>query len=122
MRASRRHAGFQKEMDLNSGDNAFAVEAVDANNNVKTNNYVVTVSAGVDQEIDYDPNGNVVERRGGAGGGTRILEWDAENRLLAVQSAAAPLQESSEVNLCMMGTGVEFNRLKKYTMERNGRQ
>uniref|UniRef100_UPI000571A2F5 RHS repeat-associated core domain-containing protein n=1 Tax=Verrucomicrobium sp. BvORR106 TaxID=1403819 RepID=UPI000571A2F5 len=79
---------FQKEMSMSAGSNAIAVEATDANNNVKTSNYTVTVSAGVDQEVDYDVNGNVLEQRDGSGTVTRKLEWDAKNQLLSVQSAA----------------------------------
>jgi RHS repeat-associated protein len=81
---------FQKEVSVAAGSNAISVEATDANSNVKTNNYTLTVSAGADEEIEYDANGNVVEQRDGSGVVTRKLEWDAQNQLLAVQSAATP--------------------------------
>ncbi|WP_050024900.1 RHS repeat-associated core domain-containing protein [Verrucomicrobium sp. BvORR034] len=108
---------FQKEVSMAAGSNAISVEATDANSNVKTNNYTVTVSAGADQELDYDANGNVVEQRDGAGTVTRTLEWDPENKLIATQSAATPAPGVKRSEFSYDGFG---RRVQQVEREHNG--
>ncbi|HSI21183.1 MAG TPA: RHS repeat-associated core domain-containing protein, partial [Verrucomicrobiae bacterium] len=108
---------FKKEVSLVTGSNAISVEATDANSNVKTNNYTVTVSAGVDQEVDYDANGNVTEQRDGSGTVIQRLEWDAQNQLLAVQSAAVPVTGARRSEFGYDGFG---RRVRQVEKEHNG--
>jgi RHS repeat-associated protein len=65
-----------------SGSNTVTVVAKDQSNppNVTTNNYGVTVASGTATVVtlNYDLNGNIL------GDGTRTFEWDARNRLTAV--------------------------------------
>ncbi|WP_038164428.1 RHS repeat-associated core domain-containing protein [Verrucomicrobium sp. BvORR106] len=104
---------FQKDLPVTAGSNAITVEATDANSNVKTNNYTVTVSAGADQELDYDANGNVLEQRDGSGTVLRKLEWDAENRLLSVQNAGVPVAGTKRTEFAYDGLGRRVRHVEK---------
>ena len=64
-------------MPIAVGTNSFAIIATDTNNNVKTSEYEVE-NVGSPKTFTYDANGNLT------GDGTRTFEWDAENRMLAV--------------------------------------
>ena len=55
------------------------VQATDYSGNTRTSTYQVTVS-GATKSFTHDPNGNMT------GDGTRTFEWDAENRLTAVNN------------------------------------
>src|SRR5262249_27468287 len=62
-----------------SGTNSVDVQATDYSGNTRTSTYQVTVS-GTTKSFSHDPNGNMT------GDGTRTFEWDAENRLTAVNN------------------------------------
>ena len=68
---------FSGSAQVGSGATTVAVTATDPAGNVRTNNYEVSQS-GSSKTLTYDANGNLT------GDGTRTFEWDAENRLLAV--------------------------------------
>jgi RHS repeat-associated protein len=69
---------FDGVADVAAGNNTVAVIATDTNNNVKTNNYQVTVSSGANRTLSYDLDGNLMND------GIKTYEWDAANRLLAI--------------------------------------
>jgi RHS repeat-associated protein len=69
---------FDGVADVVTGNNTVPIVATDSNNNVKTNNYQVTVSSGVNRTLSYDLDGNLIND------GIRTYEWDAANRLLAI--------------------------------------
>jgi RHS repeat-associated protein len=69
---------FDGVADVVTGNNTVPVVATDTNNNVKTNNYQMTVSSGANRTLSYDLDGNLT------GDGTKTYEWDAANRLLAI--------------------------------------
>jgi RHS repeat-associated protein len=69
---------FDGVADVVTGNNTVPVVATDTNNNVKTNNYQMTVSSGTNRTLSYDLDGNLT------GDGTKTYEWDAANRLLAI--------------------------------------
>lgn len=79
---------FSASIPLGSGNNTVAVEARDASNNVRTNNYQVTVSSSGSQSFSYDDNGNMTSD------GSRTYTWDGENRLVKI--AYTGTQEETE--------------------------
>lgn len=68
---------FEGTAQVASGTNAVTITATDPSGNVRTNTYQVNVS-GATRNLTYDANGNLISD------GTRTYEWDALNRLLAV--------------------------------------
>jgi RHS repeat-associated protein len=64
---------------VSSGTSSIQVAAKDYSGNLRTNTYDVSQS-GSTTSYTYDSNGNLT------GDGTRTFEWDAENRLLAVEA------------------------------------
>jgi RHS repeat-associated protein len=70
---------FSGTTTLTGGTNTIQVVATDYSGNARTNTYQVTVS-GSSKSFTYDNNGNLT------GDGTRTVEWDAENRLTAVNN------------------------------------
>ena len=66
-------------VSVTSGTNQVEVKATDPAGNVRTNTYDVSVS-GSSKTFTFDANGNMT------GDGTRTFEWDAENRLIAVNN------------------------------------
>ena len=64
---------------LASGTNTVEVQATDYSGNTRTNTYQVNVS-GASKSFIFDPNGNETSD------GTRTFEWDAENRLTAINN------------------------------------
>ena len=79
---------FQKEMDFPSGTTSITVEAKDGANNVRTNTYNVNVAASGAQTLEYDTNGNLLAVKDAGNVVLRSFEWDASNRLLAIQIPA----------------------------------
>ena len=73
---------FAGSTNVSAGANSVPVVATDVNGNAKTNAYQVTVPNSAAQTLSYDANGNL------AGDGTRTLEWDASDRLVAVNYPA----------------------------------
>jgi RHS repeat-associated protein len=70
---------FAGTVVLTGGTNSVTVQATDYSGNTRSNTYQATVS-GSSKSFTYDNNGNLT------GDGTRTFEWDAENRLTAVNS------------------------------------
>jgi RHS repeat-associated protein len=68
---------FQGGAQVSSGTSQVVVKATDSAGNQRTNTYQVSVS-GSSKTFTFDANGNMT------GDGTRTFEWDAENRLLAI--------------------------------------
>ena len=68
---------FAARVPVQPGSNALTVVAKDASGNTRTQIYDVE-SAGASKTFSNDANGNMTSD------GTRTFEWDAENRLLAV--------------------------------------
>jgi RHS repeat-associated protein len=69
---------FRGTVPTTVGTNTFTVVAKDVNGNTTTQQYEVDL-AGIGRTFTYDANGNLTSD------GTRTLEWDAQNRLLAVE-------------------------------------
>jgi RHS repeat-associated protein len=72
---------FEGPAQVTSGTNSVEVKAKDYSGNERTNTYQVTVS-GSSKTLSYDANGNLI------GDGSRTFEWDAENRVIAVNQGA----------------------------------
>ena len=70
---------FSGTVPVTSGTNTFSVSARDASGNVQTDEFEVE-QTGSSQTLTYDANGNLTAD------GTRSFEWDAENRLVAVNA------------------------------------
>ena len=68
---------FETGAQVSSGTNQVIVKAKDYAGNERTNTYEVSVS-GSTKTFTFDSNGNLT------GDGTRTFEWDAEDRLIAV--------------------------------------
>jgi len=68
---------FEGSVPVSSGTSEVIVEATDYSGNERTNTYEVSVTGGT-KSYAFDENGNLTSD------GTRDFEWDAENRLLAV--------------------------------------
>lgn len=68
---------FEGPAQVSSGTNQVVVKAKDYAGNERTNTYEVSIS-GSSKTFTFDANGNMT------GDGTRTLEWDAENRLIAI--------------------------------------
>jgi RHS repeat-associated protein len=69
---------FSGKAAVPSGTSTVEIAAKDYAGNLRTSTYEVTQSASA-RTFTYDANGNT------AGDGTRTFEWDAENRLLAIE-------------------------------------
>ncbi len=70
---------FSGTTTVSAGTNTIQVQATDYSNNTRTNTYSVPVS-GTSKVFAHDGNGNQTSD------GTRTFEWDAENRLLAINN------------------------------------
>jgi RHS repeat-associated protein len=68
---------FEGPAQVTSGTNTVTVTATDPSGNLRTNTYQLSVS-GTGKTLAYDANGNLT------GDGSRTFEWDAENRLVAI--------------------------------------
>jgi RHS repeat-associated protein len=64
--------------DVVSGKNTVSIVPREASGNTKTNNYQVAVSSGANRTFSYDLDGNLMND------GIKTYEWDAANRLLAI--------------------------------------
>jgi RHS repeat-associated protein len=69
--------GFAARVPIQAGANALTVVATDTSNNSHTQIYDLN-STGTSKTFAYDANGNMISD------GSRTLEWDAENRLVAI--------------------------------------
>jgi RHS repeat-associated protein len=68
---------FEGAAPTTGGTNTVSVAATDPSGNVRTNTYQVNL-LGATTTYSYDANGNLM------GDGARTFEWDAENRLVAL--------------------------------------
>jgi RHS repeat-associated protein len=71
---------FAGGVQVGSGTTQVVVKAKDYAGNERTNTYEVSVS-GSSKTFTFDANGNMT------GDGTRTFEWDAENRLIAINQS-----------------------------------
>jgi YD repeat-containing protein len=108
---------FQKEMDFPSGTTSITVEAKDGANNVRTNTYNVNVAASGAQTLEYDANGNLLAVKDSANVVLRSYEWDASNRLLAIQIPGAVAAGTKRTEFVYDGAGRRVRQLDK---EHNG--
>jgi RHS repeat-associated protein len=108
---------FQKEMDFPSGTTSITVEAKDGANNVRTNTYNVNVAASGAQTLEYDANGNLLKVKDSANVVLRSYEWDASNRLLAIQIPGAVAAGTKRTEFVYDGAGRRARQLDK---EHNG--
>jgi RHS repeat-associated protein len=67
---------------------ALTITAEDISNNLRTSTYQVSTN-GVIREYSYDRNGRL--ERQTAAGAEMVYEWDAADRLLAIQTAKSPV-------------------------------
>ncbi len=79
---------FSRELSFGTGQKHLDIEATDGNGNVTRRSYSFTVG-GTKRTLEFDLNGNTVKEIV-AGGSTRTYEWDALNRLTAIQSDETP--------------------------------
>ncbi|MCG8600221.1 MAG: hypothetical protein MI807_08785 [Verrucomicrobiales bacterium] len=103
---------YRKEIDVLVGANTFTVEAEDGSGNIETKTYSVTVS-GEQKILVHDANGNLLTEEDIASGKTRQYEWDALNRLLAVQSSTTPGIGDVRIEYGYDGLGRRVSRSKK---------
>jgi RHS repeat-associated protein len=73
---------------MNSGTNVTSVIAADYSGNKATNRYQVVVAAGADGVLTYDLNGNLSSISNLLSSSVVAYEWDAANRLVAIQRTA----------------------------------
>jgi RHS repeat-associated protein len=74
---------FVANVDTTTGANTFTVQATDLKGNVTTNQFRLDTTAnGLARTLAYDLNGNCTQD------GTTTYEWDALNRLVAVNQGA----------------------------------
>ncbi|MDM8005917.1 MAG: hypothetical protein QUV05_07175 [Phycisphaerae bacterium] len=76
---------FRVQVPVTAGTTSVTVNAVDASGNTTEAVYEVD-QAGTGKTFTYDANGNMTS------GGTRTFEWDARNRLVAVNVATRRTQ------------------------------
>jgi RHS repeat-associated protein len=108
---------FDGVADVLAGSNTVPVVATDTNGNVKTNNYQLTVTAGANQALSYDLDGNLTAD------GTKTYEWDAANRLSAINYTGTTKRTeftydglSRRVKI-LEKTGTAVNSTKKFVWE-----
>jgi RHS repeat-associated protein len=77
---------FDASASVNVGTNVVPVIAQDYNGNVRTNNYRVVVTGGVTNTLTYDLNGNLTAVSNQQS--VVSYQWDAANRLVALESSA----------------------------------
>ena len=69
---------FSLAAPVNTGSNSIPITAVDASNNSVSKTLKITVTGTSAPQLQYDPDGNLTSD------GTNSYEWDAANRLTAV--------------------------------------
>lgn len=74
---------FVANPTLGAGTNTVAITAKDGSNNTNTKQWQVTIPTGATVTLSYDANGNLLDD--GAG---KTFEWDAQNRLLAINTSS----------------------------------
>ena len=79
---------FEAMVDLKKGDNSVTINATDGNENTVTQTYSIN-TRGIQKRLEYDSGGNLrYERRANRAVVLREYEWDAKNRLRAIQNGA----------------------------------
>jgi RHS repeat-associated protein len=91
---------FTGRAQVPSGTSTVEVKATDASGNLRTNTYQVS-QAGASKSLTYDANGNLTAD------GTRTFEWDAENRLVAIN------QGTQRTEITYNGSGERTRILEK---------
>ena len=85
---------FQADLTLLPGTHTVQIAATDLNQNTSRKDYQVTVEQNASAlTFTHDAAGNLI-RQLGADGKIRRYEWDAANRLLAIQSDETPVAGS----------------------------
>lgn len=74
---------FQKEIPVQEGNNNFQIIATDVRGNPRTQNYSMQVGPS-QKTYEYDLNGNLLREKDAAGSIIRSFEWDAADRIKAV--------------------------------------
>jgi uncharacterized protein RhaS with RHS repeats len=77
---------FDGVANVSGGNNTVAIVATDANGNSRTNHYQVNVPYGGTIPFAYDLNGNLTNDF------TKTYEWDAANRLVAINYIEQPFR------------------------------
>ena len=72
---------FEARIDVVAGNNPVTVAATDVKGNTTTNQYDVVATGSGTESLIYDQNGNLTSD------GTRTFEWDALDRLTAINTA-----------------------------------
>ncbi len=72
---------FVGTVTATTGTNNIQISAKDAAGNTTTHTWQVVATSGTNQTLTYDPDGNLLND------GTQTYEWDAANRLTAVNEA-----------------------------------
>jgi YD repeat-containing protein len=79
------NSNFVGYATVSAGSNVVQVTATDSYGNSRTNNYqIVLTNNGIATTVTYDPNGNEVSTVSATA--TNTYEWDAADRLTAVNS------------------------------------
>jgi RHS repeat-associated protein len=104
---------FEREFDFPSGPTTIAIEATDGTSNVTAQSYSVNVGTGASKTLTYDANGNLTQVMDGTNVVTRVCEWDADNRLLAIQSAATPALGVKRSEFVYDGIGRRVRQVEK---------
>ncbi|MFC7339377.1 RHS repeat domain-containing protein [Haloferula chungangensis] len=84
---------FRREIAVQEGANSFAIAATDASGNRTTQSYSVQVG-GTQTSYGYDLNGNLLWEKDPGGTVLRSFEWDAADRLKAVNWGAQRVEWS----------------------------
>jgi YD repeat-containing protein len=86
---------FTAEVDVQVGTNTIPFVATDYSGNARTNLYqLVVTNSAIERTFEYDLNGNMI--RAVSATSTNVYEWDAANRLVAIDisEAGQPLRRS----------------------------
>ncbi|MEX2580445.1 MAG: RHS repeat-associated core domain-containing protein [Verrucomicrobiales bacterium] len=103
---------YQKEVSMTQGPNTFEIVAEDGSGNTENKTYSVEVS-GANKILAYDANGNMLSETDQSNGIVKRYEWDAMNRLLAVQSHDPPQAGAQRVEYRYDGLGRRVGRTVK---------
>jgi len=103
------NGSFEASVPLTQGTNIASVIAEDYSGNRATNRYQVVVGAGGDRVLTYDANGNLSSISNLLTSSVVSYEWDAANRLVAMQRTATNRTEFSYDGLSRRTKVAEIN-------------
>jgi RHS repeat-associated protein len=92
---------FDGTVKLSPGTNTVSIVATDANGNVATKRYQVTVPSDASKVLLYDLNGNLTQDN------ARTYEWDAANRCVAINAGTHRTEMSHD------GQNREIKRMER---------